>query len=547
VSEVATSGQQTRDPAADRVAALRRGMVLAHWAREQPDVPAIVSDLGDRSFAELNRRANQLARALRRRGLQAGDSIALLCSNRPEFPEVLAAADRAGLRLTPINWHLTEDEAGYIVDDCEARALVADAAFSTVAAGAAERAPRAEVLLAVGGAIAGFDDYEEAVDAEDGEDLDDPVIGTRMLYTSGTTGRPKGVHRPPATAADTAAGVTRSTTTTVASAAAYRAGEDAHLCTGPLYHAAPLAFSLTGPLANGVTVVLMQQWDAEETLRLIERHRITHAHFVPTMFHRLLSLPEDVRRRRDISSLRYAVHGAAPCPVPVKQAIIDWWGPIVYEYYAATEGGAGAFVSSEQWLEHPGTVGRPPRGAISVRDEAGRELPAGEVGTLYLRAPETGRFSYYKDEDKTSGAYAGDYFTLGDVGYLDEDGYLYLTDRSAHLIISGGVNIYPAEIEGVLLSHPAVGDVGVIGVPNDEWGEEVKAVVEPQPDVEPTPELAAELIAHCREHLAGFKCPRSVDFVDELPRHDNGKLYKRALRERYRAGAHRSEPTGGST
>jgi long-chain acyl-CoA synthetase len=273
-------------------------------------------------------------------------------------------------------------------------------------------------------------------------------------------------------------------------------------------------------------------------LRLIERHQITHTHIVPTMFHRLLSLPEDVRKSYDTSSLRFVIHGAAPCPVAIKQAIIEWWGPVLYEYYAATEG-SGTFVTSEDWMKKPGTVGKPPspdhiRILDADGDGDGRELPAGQVGTIYIKAPKGLEFSYYHDPAKTASAYRGEHFTLGDVGYLDEDGYLYLTDRSVNLIISGGVNIYPAEVEAVLFSHPSVGDVAVIGVPNTEWGEEVLAVVEPQPGVATSAELEAELIAWSRARLAAYKCPRRVDFTDQLPRQDNGKLYKQKLREDYR-------------
>jgi long-chain acyl-CoA synthetase len=267
---------------------------------------------------------------------------------------------------------------------------------------------------------------------------------------------------------------------------------------------------------------------------LIDKHKVTHTHLVPTMFHRLLSLPEDVRQRYDVSSMRVIWHGAAPCPVQVKRDFIDWFGPVVWEYYGATEG-LTTIVNTEDWLRRPGTVGRPEAGQIQIRDDDGHILEPGEIGTLYIKAPDEGRFSYHGDDEKTANAYDGDYYFLGDIGYLDDDGWLFLTDRSANLIISGGVNIYPAEIEAVLITHPAVGDVAVIGVPNDEWGEEVKAVVEVQPGLSPSPELGEQLLAFARGNLPSYKVPRSVDFIDRLPREDNGKLYKRKLREEYRA------------
>ena len=518
----------TEEETVQRKAAAVRGMTLAWWAARQPDRPAILSANGDRTFGQMNARANQLSRALRRRGLVEGDAVALLCTNRPEFAETVAACHRSGFRLTPINWHLSAGEAAYIISDCGARAVVASVELADTATEAVAGAPDAKVRVAAGGPIPGFDGYDDLIAEELSTDLDDAVLGTQMLYTSGTTGRPKGVYRSPELARAIAA---------APAVNLYGYGEgsdDLHLCTGPLYHAAPLAFSLSLPLAFGVGVVLMDQWEAEESLRLVERHRVTHTHMVPTMFHRLLSLPDEVREKYDLSSLRMVLHGAAPCPVPIKRRMIEWVGPIVLEYYAATEG-VGTWADSVTWLAHPGTVGRGMvPGQVKVGDEDGKELPPGEIGFVYLRSPGAGRFEYFGDRAKTDGVYRDEYFTLGDMGYLDTDGYLFLTDRAANLIISGGVNIYPAEVEAVLLEHPAVGDVAVVGIPSEEWGEEVRAVVEPQPGVEAGPDLAAELIAFARDRMAHFKCPRAVDFVEHLPRQDNGKIYKRLLRNEYR-------------
>ena len=507
------------------LASADRGMAVAWHARRRPATPALITPAATVTYGELNERANRLARAFRRRGLRRGEGVALLCSNRPEFVEVLLATQRSGLRLTTVNWHLTADEAGYIVDDCEARAFVAEARFADVAGGATAAASRVQVRLAVAGSLDGFEDYDAAVAAEPGGDVDDPDLGSQMLYTSGTTGRPKGVFRDEASLA----------TAVMLARAAYRDG-NVHLLTGPLYHAAPLLFSLNAPLIAGVPVVVMPAWDPEEALRLIERHRVTHTHMVPTMFHQLLALPDDVRARYDVSSLHNVLHGAAPCPVGVKQRLIEWLGPVVNEYYAATEG-LGTWVDARTWLQKPGTVGKPvPDDQVVVADEEANPLPPGEVGLVWFKASEV-PFEYFKDRSKTESSYRERHFTLGDMGYVDDDGFLFLTDRSANLIISGGVNIYPAEVDAVLLDHPAVADAAVIGVPSPEWGEEVLAVVQLRAGVEPSGDLADKLVGFCRTRLAHYKCPRRVEFVDQLPRQDNGKIYKRLLRDRYRERA----------
>jgi long-chain acyl-CoA synthetase len=499
------------------------GTLSAYWATQHPDRVALRSAHGDRTLAEIDATANRLVRAWRARGVQPGDGVALMCANRPEFVEVAAAAQRSGQTLTTVNWHLTGDEAGYIVDDCEATVFVADARFRDIAEAAAKLAPKLKARIAVGGEIAGFERWDDVLDGLDGTPCEAPQLGGIMLYTSGTTGRPKGVRRVP----DARASINLALLTQ------YDGEKHVHLCTGPLYHAAPLAFSLACPAAMGVPIVLMDGWDAEETLALVERHRVTHTHMVPTMFHRLLSLPDDVRARYDVSSLRYILHGAAPCPVEVKRRMIEWLGPIVHEYYAATEG-AGTSVAATDWLEKPGTVGKVnPPDHVRILGEDGEPQPPGVPGTIYLKSPEH-RFEYFKAPEKTASAHRDEYFTLGDVGFVDEDGYLFLTDRSAHLIITGGTNVYPAEVEAVLLGHPAVGDAGVVGAPDEEWGEIVVAAIEPQPGVAPSPELANDLVSWCRDRIAHYKCPRRVVFLEELPRHDNGKLYKHKLREQLR-------------
>ena len=515
--------------------AAERGMAMSYFAERTPDRPILDSKFGSRTCAELNARVNQLARAFRDAGLQPGDAVALLLHNRPEFVEVFEAAQRTGLRLTPVNWHLTGAEVGYIVDNCEAKAFLAGGRFARSAVDAAALAPRVELRLRIGepadGEMEGFDDYERVCSARSEADIEAPVYGRPMLYTSGTTGHPKGVERADREVIEPQYEGTQSD---------FRPGDDCVLLTGPAYHAAPL-MSVRRAMVSGVRVVMMDKWDAEETLALIDRERVTHSHMVATMFHRMLKLPQEVRRRYDVSSMRSLHHGAAPCPVHVKHAMIEWFGPVIWEYYAATEGAGGFLVSSEEWLEKPGTVGySAPEHDNKILDEDGNELPAGQVGTIYMRAPEQGRFSYFKDREKTESAYFGDHFTLGDMGYLDEDGYLFLTGRTAELIISGGVNIYPQEVDSVLMRHPAVHEVCTVGIPNDEWGEEVRSVVELEAGVAASDELSEELLAYAREHLAHYKCPRSIDYQNDLPRLPTGKIQRRKVREPYWEGRDRS-------
>ena len=489
-----------------------------------PDEVAVASVWGNRTFAELDDEANRLARAVQRRGVRPGAHVAVVCGNRPEFAATVFAALRAGLTYTPVNWHLTPDEVAYVVEDCRAEVVVGDARWADRFDSLTDPGGRVVLRLAVGGAIDGFEQWDTVVGEEDGAPLDAPELGNRMLYTSGTTGRPKGVLRPPRYSTGLAA---------LTTAPAYRAGTgQRHLCTGPLHHGGPLGFSLVAPLSAGVGTVLMDRWDAAEALRHIEEDRITHTHMVPTMFHRLLQLPDAVREAADVSSLTYVLHGAAPCPVETKRRIVEWFGPVVWEYFAATEG-AGASISSEEWLRRPGSVGLPPSpGHVLVVDDHGRPCPAGTAGELRVRRDPASDFEYFGDPAKTEAARRGDYFTIGDIGYLDDDGYLYITDRTADVVVRGGVNVYPAEVEAVLLAHPTVADAGVVGMPDPDLGEEVAAAVVL---VDGAAVTAEELAAWCADHLAGFKVPRRVDLVEELPRLDNGKLYRHRLRDHYRA------------
>jgi acyl-CoA synthetase (AMP-forming)/AMP-acid ligase II len=498
-------------------------------AADAPDKPAVVfAPTGEAiSYLELDQRSMQLAQLLASRGVTRGDHVAILMDNTPRYYEVCWASQRSGLYFTPVNWHLTPEEAAYIVEDCGAKVLVASAAVAELAREVAERVPALEVRLMIGGAVDGFEDHDAAVAGQPAEPLPEETEGMVMFYSSGTTGRPKGIERELSGVPFGSGGMLEALMTAV-----YGFDTDSiYLCPAPLYHAAPLGWSMSTQRIGG-TVILMERFDPVEALALIEQHRVSHAQFVPTMFVRMLKLPEEDRRRFDVSSLRTVIHAAAPCPVEVKQQMIDWWGPIVYEYYAGSEGNGFCAIDSKEWLAHPGSVGKALSGTIRIVGDDGEVVPTGDVGVVYFEG--TAAFRYHNAPEKTAEAFNDKgWSTLGDVGYVDDEGFLYLTDRKSHMIISGGVNIYPQEVENVLVLHPAVADVAVIGVPHPEMGEEVKAVVQPADPAAAGPDLERELIAYCRDQLAHFKCPRSVDFDAELPRLPTGKLAKRLLRDRY--------------
>lgn len=507
------------------------------WAQAAADptrTVLIAPDGEEWSAARLHAACNRLVHGLRAAGLERGDAFAVVLPNGVELFTAYLAATQAGFYLVPVNHHLVGPEIAWIVADSGAKALIAHERFAEAARAAADEAGLPGTHRFAVGAVDGFAPYGHLLEGRPDSPPRERTLGWVMNYTSGTTGRPRGIRRPlPSRLPE----------------GAHLGGflgifgikpfdDNVHLVCSPLYHTAVLQFA-GASLHIGHRLVLMDKWTPEEMLRLIDRHGCTHTHMVPTQFHRLLALPAEVKDAYDVSSMRHAIHGAAPCPDHVKRAMIEWWGHCVEEYYAASEGG-GAFASAEDWLKKPGTVGRPwPISELAVFDDDGNRLPAGELGTVYMRM-STGGFSYHKDENKTRANRIGDFFTVGDLGYLDEEGYLFLRDRKIDMIISGGVNIYPAEIESALLTHPSVADAAVFGIPHADWGEEVKAVVEVAEGRRPSEALAAAILAHCEERLAAYKRPRSVDFIATMPRDPNGKLYKRRLRDPYWEGRERA-------
>jgi acyl-CoA synthetase (AMP-forming)/AMP-acid ligase II len=502
------------------------------YAASTPNKPAIIMAQSGEvvTFAQLEARANRLAHLFRSLGLAKGDCIAYMVENQPLAIELSFAAARSGLFYVPISTRLKSDELAYIVENSHAKAFFTTAGFATLAESVKDLLLPHTALFIAGAEIGGYQTLESAVAVQPELPIGDPSEGEGFFYSSGTTGRPKGVKRPlPQTPFDSLSPFD------LRVQAAYAFDREmVYFSPAPLYHAAPLTFSMAA-IGFGGTVVVMEKFDAEQALAAIERHRVTHSQWVPTMFARILKLPPEIREAYDVSSLKLAIHAAAPCPPDIKRLMIAWWGDAIVEFYSGTEGVGLCIVGAQEWLAHPGTVGKAVSGKIHICDDDGNELPPGQPGLIYFSGGMP--FSYHGDPEKTEAAkHKNGWGTLGDVGYQDEEGYLYLTDRKDFMIISGGVNIYPAETEGVLINHPAVTDVAVIGVPNEEFGEEVKAIVQPKNWQDAGPALVEDLIKYCRDRLADVKCPRSIDFVDELPRLPTGKLQKRLIRAPYWAG-----------
>ena len=505
---------------------------LGFWRRalDEPGwVAAIEPDGTQHTAGDLLERVNQLTHGLRAQGLRPGDGIALLVPNGIAALEVYLAALQAGWYFTPVNWHFTAPEIAYILRDCEAEAFFVHERFATIGVRAADEAGVAASGRISYGQVPGFRPVAQVREGQPTSLPDDRTAGAAMHYTSGTTGRPKGVRRElsgldPDVAAELGSVLPQFFGITAGP-------PNVHLVTSPHYHTAVTVFG-GGAVQMGHCLVYMDSWDAEQALTLVERHRVTNTHMVPTQFKRLLSLPEETRRRYDLSSMRWLLHAAAPCPAGIKQAMLDWWGPCVFEYYAATEGG-GTIASPQDWLARPGTVGKPwPISEVIVIDDDGNPCLPGVPGTVYMRMALQD-FVYKGDPAKTEAGRLRGHFTVGDIGYLDSDGFLFLCDRKSDMIISGGANIYPAEVEAEIIMHPLVADVAVFGIPDDDWGELVKAVIQPAEGTGGSPELAGQILASLEGRLSRMKWPRSIDFISEMPRDPSGKLLKRRLRDPY--------------
>ena len=525
--------------------------LLSRIAETHPDTPALVDERGSTNWSEFDERANRFIHALRARGLGPGSTVALMTGNRREAFEVTVAAAHAACVIVPVNWHWVEDELVYVIEDAGADALVVEDQFFDVGRAAADRLGAACPVRIVIGDVASatadgttdsapFEAYESVLASGSPTEPPDQAMGGPMFYTSGTTGFPKGV-RSSLTAIGADVGMLELIGAGFSDMLGVPSG-GVTLLEGPMYHSAQWVFSMFPLVGKGSTVVMRHQFDPAETLDLIDRYEVTNVHLVPTQLLRMLKLPEPVRASFDGSSLVVAHHGAAPCPPAVKRSMLAWWGPKVTEYYGGTEGGFLTMISGQEWLERPGSIGRA-LATIDLRvlDDDSHECPANTSGQIYFKSLMGNDFEYHNAPEKTAAAHSSDgYGTLGDIGYVDEEGFVFLSDRKIDMIISGGVNIYPAEIEGVLVTHPAVTDAAVFGVPDDEFGEQVKAVVELVDGVEPDDDLARDLIDHVREHLAGYKAPRTVEFSAALPRTPTGKLLKRQLRDPYWEGSGRT-------
>jgi acyl-CoA synthetase (AMP-forming)/AMP-acid ligase II len=500
-------------------------------AQTYPHKPAVIMGASGEmvTYRELDERSNQGAQLFRSLGLKTGDHIGMMLENNRQFLEILWAAQRSGLIFTPISTHLKKSETAYILQNCGAKLFIGSLALSAVAEELLAESTGVDYFYMVGGIKPGFESWEEATDAQPITPIADESNGVPMLYSSGTTGQPKGIL---VKDYDTDVNTPPGLVSTIG--VFFGFGEETvYLTPAPLYHAAPLHYNMMA-LYNGGTSVIMEKFEPELALKLIEEHRVTHSQWVPIMFNRLLKLPDEVRESYDMSSMQVAIHAAAPCPVAVKEKMIAWWGEIIVEYYAASEGIGFTLIDSANWLTHKGSVGPALLGELHIVDDDGNELPQGETGTVYFGGQPI-RFHYHDEPEKTAQAYnEKGWATTGDVGYVDADGYLYLTDRKNFTIISGGVNIYPQEVENILASHEKVADVAVFGVPNEEFGEEVKAVIQPMNWADATDETAIEIMEWLRERISKLKMPRSLDFHPQLPRMDNGKLYKRHLVDEYR-------------
>lgn len=513
---------------------------LGDRARLHPDRALIINGTTGETltYAEVDQRSNRLAHYLYSLGLRPGDHIAMVLENNIRCMEIGWAALRSGLLLTAVNRFLTPDEAAYIIADSGSKAVISSLAMRELAESLSTRMPGCPIRLMADGAIDGWQSYEDAVAGFPATPLPDERLGSLMLYSSGTTGQPKGILRAPHS--DKVHEYLDPFRKKQFAGWGFFEGM-VYLSTAPLYHSAPLGWVLQMG-AVGATVVYMEKFDAEKALALVQQYRVSHSQWVATMFVRLLKLPEATRKAYDLSSLRCATHSAAPCPVDVKMAMIDWWGPIIHEYYGATEGNGMTMIDTPAYLAHPGSVGRAVVGIPHICDDDGNELPSGQSGLIYFERDRQ-PFHYHNDPAKTESARHPrhpNWTAVGDVGYLDQDGYLYLTDRKTFMIISGGVNIYPQAIEDALVTHPKVGDAAVIGVPDEEMGESVKAIIEPAEGVAPSAELAEELIGYLRGKVARYMIPKSVDFIERMPRLQTGKLYKQELRKRYWEAAGKS-------